>query len=182
MCSFKFLLITATTSPTPLIPTSLFVIPLVNAIFVIVPIESDKFFPSLASKYIHTFKCPECSKCFLSKAALRSHHDSHNNNKPYSCDECSIMFSTKQHHNNHLASHKTPIMFNCTICNIVFPSRSVFNRHSREHYIDHFSLVSELVTELVDAVVPVKCNTDCPHCIILKNTEFFIEILMKERD
>ena len=47
---------------------------------------------------------------------------------------------------------------------------------------EHFSLVSEIVKELVDAVVPVKCNPDCPHCIILKNTEFFIEILVKERE
>ena len=44
------------------------------------------------------------------------------------------------------------------------------------------SLVRQLVFELVDSVVPVKCNNGCLHCIILKNTEFMIDILMKERD
>ena len=74
----------------------------------------------------------------------------HNNNKPYSCVDCSVSFS-----------------------------RSIFNRHSKQHYIDHLSLVRQLVFEFV---VPVKCKDDCPHCIILRNTEFMIEILMKERD
>ena len=66
-------------------------------------------------------------------------------------------------------------------------SRNPQNMHtvhlySKQHYIDHVSLVRQLVFELVDSVVPVKCNNGCPHCIILKNTEFMIDILMKERD
>ena len=88
----------------------------------------------------------------------------------------------KPYYIKHLETHKTCIQFTCTICNTLFQSRSIFNRHSKQHYIDHVSLVRQLVFELVDSVVPVKCNNDCPHCIILKNTDFMIYILMKERD
>ena len=79
------------------------------------------------------------------KAALRSHCDTHNNNKPYSCVDCSVSFSTKQYHmKNLLETHNTAIQFNCTICNIAFQSKSIFNRHSKQHYIDHVSLVRKL--------------------------------------
>ena len=106
----------------------------------------------------HTFNCLECGKIFLTKAALRSHCDTHNNNKPYSCDECSTSFSTQQYYMKTLETHKTCIQFTCPICDTVFQSRSIFNRHSKQHYIDHVSLVRQLVFELVDSVVPVKCN------------------------
>ena len=96
-----------------------------------------------------------------------------------------ILVLTVQYHsapNNLLETHNTAIQFNCTICNIAFQSKSIFNRHSKQHYIDHVSLVRQIVVNVVDSVVPVKCKDDCPHCILLRNTEFMIEILLKERD
>ena len=67
---------------------------------------------------------------------------------------------------------------NCVEMSSRVGEKSGATRNQHEVY----SRNCQLVFELVDSVVPVKCNNGCPHCIILKNTEFMIDILMKERD
>ena len=50
------------------------------------------------------------------------------------------------------------------------------------NYIDHVTFIGDIVDDLVESVPAPRCQIDCNHCISLKNTKFFIDLLMKERE
>ena len=50
------------------------------------------------------------------------------------------------------------------------------------NYIDHVTFIADIVIDLVESVPAPRCKIYCNHCISLKKTEFFIDLLMKERE
>ena len=85
--------------------------------------------------HVRPFGCPLCSMSFYSNYSLRSHINTHGEQRNFSCEECGRSFKNtnalKTHMNTHLDASLKPFM--CNICSRTFAQKGALVRHHRIH-------------------------------------------------
>lgn len=126
--------------------------------------ECDKTFTSASKHHNNSlcqmakgerpFKCLQCSKAFLSKAAMGRHQSKHSKSVPHTCEQCSKEFATLEQLLEHLQTHKD---YRCECCSQLYLSQRGLRKHlSQSHKKEGVSKQAVLMDDVLE-----HCRTEC---------------------
>ena len=105
-------------------------------------IKCDKKFPikSLLKKHISIrhnsefhFVCNICKKGFAKKSDLKTHMNSHSENRPFKCSKCNCCYKSLSNLNQHLKVHSVYGVLECKVCGKKFTRQDCLNDHLNQH-------------------------------------------------
>eukprot|EP00062_Callorhinchus_milii_P003818 gi/632941497/ref/XP_007885897.1/ PREDICTED: zinc finger protein 91-like isoform X1 [Callorhinchus milii] len=91
-----------------------------------------KFSSSICDKE-KLFNCEYCTRSFLHKEQLMTHHRTHMGEKPFACEQCGKAFAEKSNLNEHRRTHTGIRPHSCSWCGKAFYRRSHLKVHLRRH-------------------------------------------------
>ena len=77
--------------------------------------------------------CHKCGKSFYKPQLLKTHLESHTEQKLFSCVSCGKSFSRKALLKQHEMVHSDIVPFSCSICSKTYKYRSTLQKHMRSH-------------------------------------------------
>lgn len=93
-------------------------------------------FPESVNRRLWRNKPKQCELCGRTVLDLKSHLETHYNNKPYACDFCPRRFNTRpqlnQHRNRHTQARKYP----CSYCDAVLSTWKNHDYHVKKHIVE----------------------------------------------
>lgn len=94
--------------------------------------------PSLTNHihYIHqnteTYVCEICAKTFRTKALLKLHSDTHNNDR-IRCNVCNLSLKNQKTLRSHMMTHTAPTNEQCPVCGKIMPNARSLRSHLQVH-------------------------------------------------
>ncbi|XP_069119960.1 zinc finger protein 236-like isoform X2 [Argopecten irradians] len=117
-------------------------LPIVNA-----PVNRDKVCkPMTLTDGRVVYRCPFCSKDFLSYSDINRHMDFHEDIRPYKCKYCDYFARTNSQLKVHMMRHQGIREFCCKVCNYKGVTQSDLNRHMKSQ------------------IHILKSRNECRHC------------------
>ncbi|XP_033733233.1 ras-responsive element-binding protein 1-like isoform X2 [Pecten maximus] len=117
-------------------------LPIVNA-----PVNRDKVCkPMTLTDGRQVYRCPFCSKDFLSYSDINRHMDFHEDIRPYKCKYCDYFARTNSQLKVHMMRHQGIREFCCKVCNYKGVTQSDLNRHMKSQ------------------IHILKSRNECNHC------------------
>ncbi|XP_021342010.1 zinc finger protein 236-like isoform X2 [Mizuhopecten yessoensis] len=117
-------------------------LPIVNA-----PVNRDKVCkPMTLTDGRQVYRCPFCSKDFLSYSDINRHMDFHEDIRPYKCKFCDYFARTNSQLKVHMMRHQGIREFCCKVCNYKGVTQSDLNRHMKSQ------------------IHILKSRNECNHC------------------
>ncbi|XP_062304750.1 zinc finger protein with KRAB and SCAN domains 8-like [Osmerus eperlanus] len=80
-----------------------------------------------------TFKCPACSRCYVTASSLQIHIRSHTGEETLKCPVCGKVFSKKPLLMVHMRTHTGEKPHQCSECGKAFSQRTSLRFHMRTH-------------------------------------------------
>ncbi|KAL3836434.1 hypothetical protein ACJMK2_021867 [Sinanodonta woodiana] len=117
-------------------------LPIVHA-----PVNREQICKPMVRSDGHTvYRCPFCSKDFLSFSDINRHMDFHEDIRPYKCQYCDYFARTNSQLKVHMMRHQGIREYCCKLCSYKGVTQSDLNRHMKSQ------------------IHGLKSRNECPHC------------------
>ena len=98
------------------------------------------------------YKCPNCTKLFLTKTEVKFHIMVHTGEKPHKCPNCENKFKSKSELNCHFKIHFDEKPHICTKCQMPFKTLARRNKHFKVvHILNEFVSCQECGLKLKES-------------------------------